>query len=142
MHKKIVLPIDLDAAESWERALPEALALCKAFGAELFIVTVLPDYRMPLVGSYFPADFHKKAHKLLAETQQTFVEKHVPAEIKTHCMIVDGSPYEGIIKSVKAIGADLVVMASHNKRRFADYLLGPNAEHVMRHSGVSVLIVR
>ncbi|WP_048305739.1 universal stress protein [Halomonas sp. PR-M31] len=142
MHKKIVLPIDLDAAESWKRALPEALALCKAFGAELFVVTVLPDYRMPLVGSYFPADFQTKAHKLLSDTQQTFVEKHVPAEIKTHCMIVDGSPYEGIIKSVKAVGADLVVMASHNKRRLADYLLGPNAEHVMRHAGVSVLIVR
>ncbi|MGC3874568.1 universal stress protein [Halomonas sp. GXIMD04776] len=142
MHKKIVLPIDLNAAESWERALPEALALCKAFDATLFIVTVLPDYRMPLVGSYFPADFNKKAHTLLSETQQRFVEEHIPPEIETHCMIADGSPYEGIIKSAKAVDADLIVMASHNKRRFADYLLGPNAEHVMRHAGISVLVVR
>lgn len=142
MHKKILLPIDLNAAESWERALPEALALCKAFDAALYVVTVLPDYQMPLVGSYFPAGFHKKARDLLTENQQKFVEEHIPSEIETHCMIVDGSPYEGIIKSVKTVGADLVVIASHNKRRFVDYLLGPNAEHVMRHAGISVLIVR
>ncbi|SHF24597.1 Nucleotide-binding universal stress protein, UspA family [Modicisalibacter ilicicola DSM 19980] len=142
MHDKIVLPVDLNAPKSWEKALPEALALCKAFDAELFLVTVLPDYRMPLVGSYFPADFNKKAHQALSEAQHRFVEQHIPPEIKTQCVIADGSPYEGIIKSVKALGADLVVMASHNKRRFADYLLGPNAEHVMRHAGISVLIVR
>lgn len=142
MHDKIVLPVDLDALESWEKALPEAVALCKAFDAELFIVTVLPDFHMPLVGSYFPADFNTKAHQALSEAQRKFVAEHVPSEIKTQCVIADGSPYDGIIKTAKALNADLVVMASHNKRRLADYLIGPNAEHVMRHAGISVLVVR
>ncbi|BBI52898.1 hypothetical protein HORIV_53190 [Vreelandella olivaria] len=37
---------------------------------------------------------------------------------------------------------DLIVMASHTKRKFVDYVLGPNAEHVVHHAKVSVMIVR
>jgi nucleotide-binding universal stress UspA family protein len=42
----------------------------------------------------------------------------------------------------KKLEIDLIVMASHNKRKFADYVLGPNAEHVVHHAKMSVMIVR
>ncbi len=66
----------------------------------------------------------------------------MPDDIKVQSVIVDGSPWEAIVKSAKKLEVDLIVMASHNKRKFADYVLGPNAEHVVHHTKMSVMIVR
>ncbi|CAM4001566.1 universal stress protein [Vreelandella rituensis] len=142
MYKKILLPVDINEESSWEKALPTALTLCKTFGASLHIVTALPDYRMPMVGSYFPEGFSEKAHEAISQAQHEFIQQHVPEDIKVQSVIVDGSPWEAIIKAGKKLDADLIVMASHNKRKFIDYVLGPNAEHVVHHSKVSVMIVR
>jgi len=142
MYSKIMLPVDLNEEASWEKALPTALSLCQSFGASLHVVTVLPDYRMPLVGSYFPKGFAEKAHKAVSDAQHEFIREHVPEDITVQSVIVDGSPWEAIIKAAKQLEVDLIVMASHNKRKFADYVLGPNAEHVVHHSKVSVMIVR
>ncbi len=57
MYDKILLAVDLNEESSWAKALPTAVTLCRTFGASLHVVTVLPDYHMPLVGSYFPRDF-------------------------------------------------------------------------------------
>lgn len=142
MYQKIMLPVDLNEEASWEKALPTALSLCHSFGASLHVVTVLPDYRMPLVGSYFPKDFAAKAHQAVSDAQHEFIREHVPEDITVQSVIVDGSPWEAIIKAAKQLEIDLIVMASHNKRKFVDYVLGPNAEHVVHHSKVSVMIVR
>ncbi|MBA2778288.1 universal stress protein [Billgrantia kenyensis] len=142
MYNKILLSVDLNEESSWAKALPTALTLCHTFGASLHVVTVLPDYHMPLVGSYFPRDFSKKAHEAVSEAQHKFIKEHVPDDIKVQSVIVDGSPWEAIVKTAKKLEVDLIVMASHNKRKFADYVLGPNAEHVVHHSKVSVMIVR
>lgn len=142
MYSKIMLPVDLNEESSWKKALPTAVTLCRTFGASLHVVTVLPDYHMPLVGSYFPKDFAKKAHEAITEAQHSFIREHVPEDIQTQTVIVDGSPWEAIIKAAKKLEIDLIIMASHNKRKFADYVLGPNAEHVVHHSKVSVMIVR
>lgn len=142
MYKKILLPVDLNEEASWSRALPTALTLCRTFDASLHVVSVLPDYRMPLVGSYFPEGFAEKAHQAMVDAQRSFVDTHVPDDVQVDNSIVDGSPWEGIIKAAKKYDADLIVMASHNRRKFADYVLGPNAEHVVHHSRISVMVVR
>ncbi|MDN3521697.1 universal stress protein [Halomonas ramblicola] len=142
MYSKILLPVDLNEEASWAKALPTALELCRSFGASLHVVTVLPDYRMPLVGAYFPEDFAEKAHEAVSEAQHRFIQEHVPEDVAVQSVIVDGSPWEAIVKAARKLEVDLIVMASHNKRKFADYVLGPNAEHVVHHSKVSVMIVR
>ncbi|WP_447527863.1 MULTISPECIES: universal stress protein [unclassified Vreelandella] len=142
MYQKILLPVDLNEAASWQKALPVAVTLCHTFGASLHLVSVLPEFTMPMVGAYFPKNFSKKAHEAMHEAQNAFIQEHVPEDIQTQSVIVDGSPWEAIIKIGKKIDADLIVMASHTKRKFADYVLGPNAEHVVHHAKVSVMIVR
>lgn len=142
MYSKIMLPVDLNEEESWSKALPTALKLCRTFDASLHVVTVLPDYNMPIVGSYFPEDFATKAHEAITDAQHAFIKENVPEDIQVQSVIVDGSPWEAIIKAAKKLEVDLIVMASHKKRKFSDYVLGPNAEHVVHHSKVSVMIVR
>jgi len=142
MYDKILLPVDLNEEASWSKALPVALSLCRTFDASLHIVTVMPDYRMPMVGSFFPKDFAEKAHQAVTEAQRTFIADKVPSDVKVQAVIADGSPWEAILKAGKKVGVDLIVIASHNKKRFADYVIGPNAEHIVHHSKISVMIVR
>ncbi|KPQ21322.1 MULTISPECIES: universal stress protein [unclassified Halomonas] len=142
MYHKILLPVDLNEESSWTKALPTAITLCQTFDASLHVVTVLPEFKMPMVGAYFPKDFSKKAHEAVKEAQHTFIQQHVPETINTQSVIVDGSPWEAIIKVGKQLDIDLIVMASHTKRKFVDYVLGPNAEHVVHHAKMSVMIVR
>ncbi|UYG00607.1 MULTISPECIES: universal stress protein [unclassified Halomonas] len=142
MYQKILLPVDLNEESSWKKALPVAATLCQTFGASLHLVSVLPEFKMPMVGAYFPKDFSQKAHEGMKEAQAAFIDEHVPNDIPTQSVIIDGSPWEAIIKVGKKIDADLIVMASHTRRKFADYVLGPNAEHVVHHAKISVMIVR
>lgn len=142
MYQKILLPVDLNEESSWKKALPVATTLCQTFGASLHLVSVLPEFTMPMVGAYFPKDFSEKAHLAMKQALINFTEAQVPDGIQTQNVIVDGSPWEAIIKVGKKLDADLIVMASHTKRKFADYVLGPNAEHVVHHAKVSVMIVR
>ena len=61
MFRTILLPIDLNEASSWERALPIALELCRAHGAKLHVMTVVPDFGMAIVGSFFPEGYEDRA---------------------------------------------------------------------------------
>lgn len=141
MFSNILLPIDLNQESSWAKALPVAIAHCKSFGARLHVMTVIPDFGMPIVAGYFPEDFAKKA---LAESKKhldTFVKDKVPAEISVDVVVRQGTIYEVILAVAKGIEADLIVMASH-RPELKDYLLGPNAARVVRHADQSVLVVR
>ncbi|MDN6315549.1 MAG: universal stress protein [Halomonas sp.] len=142
MYRKILLPVDLNEEASWKKALPTAIALCRTFDASLHVVTVLPDVKMPMVGAYFPKNFSREAHAAVAEAQRDFISDNIPDEIQTQSVIVDGSPWEAIIKVGNQLDIELIVMASHTRRKFVDYVLGPNAEHVVHHAKMSVMIVR
>ncbi|GED21128.1 universal stress protein [Halomonas halmophila] len=142
MYNKILFPVDLNEAASWSKALPTALTLCRSFGASLHVVTVLPDVQMPLVGGFFPSDYASRAREAVSNAQHDFIRENVPDDIQVQSVIVEGSPWEAIIEASSQVEADLIVMASHTKRKFVDYVLGPNAEHVVHHSKVSVMVVR
>ncbi|WP_409525058.1 universal stress protein [Nitrincola sp. MINF-07-Sa-05] len=142
MYKKILLPVVLSEKSSWEKALPVAISLCHTYGASLHLLTVLPEFNMPMVGSFFPANFSEKAHLTLKEELKQWAKENIPEDIKVQRVVADGSPWETIIEISKKVDADLIVMAAHNKRNFADYVLGPNSAHVVRHSKKSVMVVR
>ncbi len=141
MYKDILLPIDLNHASSWSKALPVALEHCRKFGSRLHVVTVLPDFGMSIVGSYFPEGFEQKHREEAVKRLHEFVASHVPKEIEAQHIVVEGTTYKEILAVAEQIGADLIVMASH-RPELSDYLLGPNAERVVRHTKRSVLVVR
>lgn len=52
-----------------------------------------------------------------------------------------GSISAEILSAAEEAKADLIVMASH-RPEMLDYLIGPNAVHVVQHARCSVLVVR
>ena len=67
MFKEILLPIDLNHESSWTSALPVAIEQCKAFGARLHVLTVVPELGMGVVAQYFPAGF---VHEMLEKADE------------------------------------------------------------------------
>jgi nucleotide-binding universal stress UspA family protein len=141
MFKEVLLTIDLNEPSSWDKALPVAIEYCQAFGARLHVFTVVPDYGMSIVAQYFPQDFEAKALSAAAEKLSALVDDKVPDEVEVQHVVGHGTVYEEILKAAHEVNADLIVMASH-RPELKDYLLGPNAARVVRHSDRSVLVVR
>lgn len=142
MYNKILLPIDLNHKQSWSKALPTALNFCQTYNASLHVIMVLPNFGMPMVGGFFPKEFAEKAKKTLTDNLRDFVKENVPKEVKVQRIVADGKPYEAILKMAKKIDVDLIIMASHKRKRLEDYLLGTNALRVVQQSKRSVMIVR
>jgi nucleotide-binding universal stress UspA family protein len=141
MYKAILLPVDLGHKASWDKAAPAAVELAKQYGVKVNVVTVIPDYGMPMVGSFFPADFAENALKASQEELSKFVKKNIPEDVRGQSRAVHGTIYKRILVNADELGCDLIVLGSHRPEK-ADYLLGPNAARVVRHADQSVFVVR
>lgn len=140
MYKAILLPVDLDHESSWKKALPVAVKIADTFGAELHVVSVVQDIRTSMVSQYFPGDFEEKAVRKAADTLNALVKDKIPnRKVKEH--VVVGRVFRAIMKCADENGCDLIVMASH-RPEMSDYLIGPTADNVTRHTDKSVLVVR
>ena len=141
MFTDILVPIDLSDEHSWRKALPTATGLCQAFRARLHVITVVPEFCLPIVGQYFPEGYEAKLREETAKQLHALVAAQVPADVPTQCIVVEGKIYREILNAAGTTKADLIVMGSHHPE-LKDYLLGPNAAKVMRHAECSVLVVR
>ena len=141
MYRDILLAVDLADAQTQKKALSAAIACCRAFGARLRIITVVPDFGMSVVGSYFPKNYIQDALAETEEALQAFTDEHIPDDIPVQRIVAHGTIYKEIIFYAEQEGCDLIVMTS-NRPSLEDYLLGPNAARVVRHSKASVLVVR
>jgi nucleotide-binding universal stress UspA family protein len=140
MYKTILLPVDVAHESSWAKAIPVAQALCKTFGAKLHVVTVVQDIRTGMVAQYFPDDYEEKLTRTAAEKLGALVAKELGGmDVIEH--VATGQVYREIVRVADKEKCDLIVMASH-RPELADLLIGPNADHVARHTTASVLIVR
>ena len=142
MFDTVLLPIDLSAENSWKKALPAALRLIgpEASGV-LHVVTVVPDFGMSVVGTFFDKEFEKKALAHVGDELRAWVTENVPDEIEVHPHVMHGRVYDEIIRAADRLQVDAIVMASH-RPELSDYLIGPNAARVVRHASQSVFVVR
>ena len=141
MPKNILLPIDLGHEDSWKKAAPVAVSMAEQNGVKIHVMTVIPDYGMAVVGSFFPSDYAKDALTASEKALGEFVAKHVPEGLLAGTTVVQGTIYKEIIVAADANDCDLIVLASHRPEN-KDFLLGPNAARVMRHANQSVYVVR
>ncbi|MDF2780624.1 MAG: universal stress protein [Geminicoccaceae bacterium] len=141
MYRNILVPMDLSDKHSWRKALPTAISLCETFQGKLHLMTVVPEFGLPMVGQFFPEGYEAKLRQHAAKQLRDFAAQQVPGEIECRRIVAEGKVYQEILKAADAIKADLVVMGSH-RPELSDYLLGPNAARVTRHARCSVMVVR
>lgn len=141
MFSSILLPIDLSAEPSWKKAAPVAVKMARDDGIPLHVVTVLPDFGMSVVGSYFKSGYEKTALHEIGEALSAWVDRNIPDDVDVHPHVLHGRVYDEIITAAERLGVDAIVMGSH-RPELSDYLLGPNAARVVRHAKQSVFVVR
>ncbi len=140
MSRNILLPIDLDDPDSWKRSLPEALYLL-GDGGTLHVASVLPDFGMSQVSSYFTKDYEKDALTAFGQALSDWTTQNVPEGVDVHPHVLHGTIYDEILRAAERLGVDTIVIGSH-RPALKDYLLGPNAARVVRHADCSVYVVR
>ncbi len=141
MYKEILLAVDLGHKQTQAKAVATAIEYAKAFGARLHVATIVPDFGMSIVGSFFPADYEEQALERARQELHAFTAEHVPEGVPVQHIVGHGTIYQEILRIAEEVGVDLIVMASH-RPGLEDYLLGPNAARVVRHAATSVLVVR
>jgi nucleotide-binding universal stress UspA family protein len=141
MFKRILLAIDLAHPETQHRVAETAARMAKQDGAELRVLTVVPDFGMSIVGSYFPPGFEGEAMTKAKADLEAFADKEVGSDLVTDHIVSHGTIYREIIDAADKSNSDLIVIAAH-RPELRDYLLGPNAARVVRHAKQSVLVVR
>jgi len=136
MYKNIIVPIDLDKAENGKAMLDKVKELTDE-GGKVTVVTVVED--MPgLITAELPEELIQKA----AHTgRSSLVDMVKAADLTADVQILSGRPHRVIANLADEIGADLILIASHEPG-VQDYLLGSTAAGVVHHAKCSVLVAR
>lgn len=141
MSNIVLCAVDLGQSDKSENVLQEAGKLADLHGAHLSVITVVPDFGMSIVGSFFDRDTLKNALQKANDDLHSLVKDTLPNAGDVQHIVALGTVYEEVLKTSNKIKADLVVIGA-SKPDLADKILGPNASRVARHASASVYIVR
>jgi len=144
MKKSVLCAIDISQPNRGANTLRAAAKLAEMDDAQLDVITVIPDFGTSLVSGFFNEE---QQHKILAEAKRKLndqVSSVLGDEVneKARHIVASGKSYQEILKVAEAAQSSLIVVGGARKPDFADYLLGPNASRVVRHSTCSVYVVR
>jgi len=139
----VLAAIDLAHPEHHTSILTKAASMAEIDDASIAVVTVIPDFGMSIVGSFFEEGAEQKALNDAGVALHEIVSQVLGAEKAAQIkhVVLHGTAYEEILEAARDINAQLIVMGAH-RPNFQDYLIGPNASRVVRHSRCSVLILR
>jgi nucleotide-binding universal stress UspA family protein len=137
MYRQMMVPVDLEHVGALEKALTTAADLARHYGTPVCYVGVTATTPGPV--AHTPEEFEKKlqgfakeqADRHGLETGSRVYVSHDPARD------LDGT----LIKAIEEIGADVVVMASHQPG-FPEHIFASNAGYVASHAEVSVFVIR
>lgn len=143
MIKSVLCAVDVNDGTVDSPVLKQAARLADLDGAQLDVITVLPDYGKSLVAGFFEQGFiehaETEADKHLRELCVTVLGEERNKTIRH--VVATGTAYKEILKVAEAAETDLIVIGAH-KPDMKDFLLGPNAARVINHSQCSVYVVR
>ncbi|MEL6217754.1 MAG: universal stress protein [Pseudomonadota bacterium] len=137
MFKKIMVPVDLSHTERMEKALTVAADLAKHEGAEAHLVGVTQSG--PTAVADTPEDFANAMSDFATQRSEAAGITFTPHTEVSHDIAVDLDAT--LERAAKALGADLIVMASHVPG-FAEHIFASNAGYLASHSDLSVFVVR
>jgi nucleotide-binding universal stress UspA family protein len=141
MFDTVLLPIDLNHKASWEKALPLALR-CAGEGGRVHLLGVVHDLGLAMVATYLPEDYERHAMERLKEQLTAFAASNIPGAEAGQVHVGYGHVAETILRVGQTLGADLIVMASHPPSDWQTLLVGSQADKVVRHATIPVMVVR
>lgn len=145
MYKQILCPVD--GSPTSTRGVGEAIQLAINQSAKLRFIHVIDTYFpiLDMAGGMNVVDttdiLRKNAEKVIKKAKLAALKAGVIAD-STITETLGSRAASFIIKEAEKWPADLIVMGTHGLRGFARMVIGSDAEYVIRHSTVPVLLVR
>ena len=140
MFRKILVPIDTDEPSIAEPSVYLAAQLAALTNAAVRMVHVVPAIPVgfeEFLPSHVSADGESAARSKLLEMAK---KANVPTGYFSHTLRT-GVVSDEVLAEAGFWGADLIIVGSHSPS-MKTYLLGSNAEKIVRHANCSVLVVR
>jgi universal stress protein A len=143
MYETILVPTDF--SEPAELAWRHAAALARAGGGTVVVLyvaePVLSHYGV--VGLIPSVTELEEQHDIASRLKlQELVERATADGLSVKSRIVQGRPWQEIVKVAEEAGADLIVMGTHGRTGFTHGAIGSTAERVVQRASCPVLVVR
>jgi nucleotide-binding universal stress UspA family protein len=141
MYQHILIPTD--GSELSKMAIFEGVALAKALGARVTVVTVTTPFQVFPMATDTPEQYKK--HTAALADQYLDVAKNIAATAGVPCDLVHfehEQPYQAIIDTAQNRGCDAIQMASHGRRGVSAMVLGSETLKVLTHSAIPVIVCR
>jgi nucleotide-binding universal stress UspA family protein len=145
MYQRILVPVDGSSAA--DRGVQEAIRLAGALNARLLFLHVLDDYpmlqEMTTQGSLdaMLRDLRHTGLDVLAKARRAAEQASVHCETVLR-EVAGRRVADVIVDQVAQHHCDLVAIGTHGRRGLARLAMGSDAEQVVRHCPVPVLLVR
>ncbi len=146
MYRNILVPVD--GSPTSNAGLDEAIALAKALGARLRLLHLVDEMPLAFSADGFGGMTVDMLGMLREAGQQLLGQSlaHVQAAgIEVDSVLVEslnGRLFEHVNNQARDWPADLIVIGTHGRRGVGRMLLGSDAEQVVRHATVPVLLYR
>ena len=140
--------VAIDGSPTSDKALDEAIRLAWMSGARLRLVHVV-DELSHVNGFEPPMNYLSEIVPLMRQAGEALLasrrQKAMDQGVETDAVLVADSPgriCDHVAEQARRAGADLIVVGSHGRRGIGRVLLGSDAEQIVRHASVPVLVVR
>jgi len=139
MLKNVLVPLDGSTLDDY--VLPHAVALARAFNAQIFLLKVLEQttssLRMPNVD---PLDWHLK--KMEATAYLNAVKDRLePTQVAVTVAVAEGRPAEQIVLFAQTNNVDLLILNSRSENETIGWSVSSTVQLILQRLRVSALIV-
>ena len=142
MFNKILVPVDIDYPRTSKAVFENALELASLSGAEIRIVSVMPDFSMPIVASFVTDEIKNEARGRFKESLEAFIETNCQGGARVSHKVLVGKHYEEILKVADKWGADLIVVYHNHRRKINEAFSDTCARKIVKNANCSVLRLR
>src|SRR5262245_8764972 len=145
MYKRILIPTDGSTLS--DSAVRQGVALAKSIGAAVTALTVSPKFHTFALDPNAVADTaasyeqhcNERATRYLGFAEKMARAAGVPYK---GLHVIEDHPYLAIIDTAKGEGCDLILLASHSRKRVSALVLGSETATVLTHTTIPTLVCR
>jgi len=142
MHvRKILCPTDYSKPSY--AALEQAGELAIFFGAQLYVVHVVPQLAHEIGNEAYMSDRGYERERLAVTPQKLneVIVEHTPSSVESQPLARLGHAAEEIARAAESEKADLIVMSTHGLSGWRHLMFGSVAEKVLRLARCPVLVI-
>jgi nucleotide-binding universal stress UspA family protein len=134
------VPVDIDYPETAAAVYQKASGLARLSGAQIRLISVMPGFGMPIVGSYISDNVRKGVTDRFKESLEKFIKDH--CEEPVSYTVRSGKSWEEIIRAADRWEADLIVVFHNRRHEINEVFSRSCSQRVTDNANCSVLRLR